>query len=88
MFYSVDLSLTGKFELEIGQNASLLEIRTDWSPSKFKFGKFGASNFSERLVPSIRRDGGTPGPDSINLGKMEDTLHKTHDQFWMPMGIK
>ena len=37
-----------------------LEIRTDWSPSKFEFGKFGASNFSERLEPSIRKDGGTP----------------------------
>ena len=37
-----------------------MEIRTDWSPSKFEFGKHGASNFSERLEPSIRRDGGTP----------------------------
>ena len=37
-----------------------LEIRTDRSPRKFEFGKFGASNFSERLEPSIRKDGGTP----------------------------
>ena len=27
------------------------------------------------------------GPDSIDLGKMEDTLHRIHDQFWMPMWI-
>ena len=42
------------------QNASFLEIRTDWSPSKFEFGNFGVSNFSERLEPSIRIDGSTP----------------------------
>ena len=70
----------------------LLEIRTDWSPSKFEFGKFGASNFSERLEPSIRRDGDTPrywpyvkresgkrhGVEPVSLlGEMENLL-----QMW------
>ena len=30
-----------------------MEIRTDWSPSKFEFGKFGASYFGEMGVPRV-----------------------------------
>ena len=44
-----------------------MKIRRDWSPEKNEFGRFGASKFSERLEPSIRRDCSTPGTHICSL---------------------